>query len=314
VWTLRQVPGVTGVRMTVNGQPVIVPAVGPVQPIGAWPDVDPDAMPASSHGWAVDPKRGLLQLAPDGTPTVVKVKPDLGRFAVSLDGLQVAGVATEKKAQAVYVGKLGEAQPLVKRYVGTDISRPSWDRYGTVWFVDHLKGLVTVSGDTVAQVPLTGFPPGVTDKSLLTVAVSRDGTRLAMTVKRGTVVEPLVARIERDGDTVRVAEPRRLIGAITDASDIAWQDADTLAVLGTSGASSLEVHQLPLGYGSNPPHTSAPPDAVTLAAAPDRPLLVGTSPTSTTTGASATAVAKVFSNAGSIWSAVVEAFYPTYPG
>ncbi len=299
VWTLRQVPGITGVRMTVNGQPVTVTGKGPVQPIGSWPLVDPDALSDTAKGWAVDP-RGLLQLNPDGSQTVVKLKAPLTKPGVSLDSTQVAGVGADKAS--LWISRLVDGATPVLRYTGTDLSRPSWDRYGDVWVVDRGRGLVLVAGDEKSvDVPIVDLPPDVTSKSLLAVSVSRDGTRIALLVKRKSKVEPLVARIERDGQTVRVAAPRRIDASLTNSTDLAWLDADTLVVLGSVAASSLEVHQLSIGYSSSPGHTLAPAGAVTLAAAPQHPILVGAGTT-------------VVSSSGSLWVKVTDGAFPVYPG
>ena len=189
---------------------------------------------------------------------------------------------------------------LTKRYTGTELSRPSWDRTDTIWVVDRGVGLITIKDDVVTPVQVADLPIGITDKSLLAVSVSRDGTRLAMLVRRGTRVEPLVARIERFGPNVRVTAPRRVEGVVTEAIDLAWLDADTLVVLGSSGASSLEVLQLPLGYGRLR-RTGAPEEAVTLAAAPGRSIVVG-------------AGEGIYINSGSTWARTADATFPVYPG
>jgi hypothetical protein len=113
-------------------------------------------------------------------------------------------------------------------------------------------------------------------------------------------VEPLVARIERVGDQVRVASPRRVESTLTEAVDLAWADADTLAVLGTSGASSLEVLLLDVG-SSRLRRVGAPEEAATLAAAPSRPVLIG-------------AAGVIYRSSGSTWTKITEGQYPVYPG
>jgi len=72
-------------------------------------------------------------------------------------------------------------------------------------------------------------------------------------------------------------------------------------VLGSIAASSLEVHQLSLGYTSVSGHTVAKADSVTLAAAPQHPILVGAGPT-------------IFTSSGSLWGKVVDGTFPVYPG
>ena len=297
VWTLRQLPDITGVQITVNGQPLPVPGVGTVQPITSWPLSDPDALSSLALGHAVD-KRGVLTIGKDNEISAVKVKPDLVLPGVSLDSSRVAGLSADRRS--VYEARLVDGATGVRRYTGRALSRPTWDSTGAYWVVDRGVGLVMVKDGKASTMPVAEMPTGMTDGDLISAAVSRDGTRMALLVGRGTRVEPLVARIERVGDKIRVASPRRVESTLTEAVDLAWADADTLAVLGTSGASSLEVLLLDVG-SSRLRRVSAPEQSVTLAAAPGHPLLVG-------------AGATVFRSSGTTWSRVTEAQYPVYPG
>jgi len=297
VWTLRQLPDISSVQITVNGQPLPVPGVATIQPISSWPLADPDALSSLALGHAVD-KRGLLTIGKDNEISAVKVKPDLVLPGVSLDSSRVAGLSPDRRS--VYESRLADGATGVRRYTGRALSRPTWDQTGAYWVVDRGVGLVMVKDGKAAVMPVAAMPTGMTDGDLISAAVSRDGTRMALLVSRGTQVEPLVARIERVGDKIRVASPRRVESTLTEAVDIAWSDADTLAVLGTSGASSLEVLLLDVG-SSRLRRVAAPEGSVTLAAAPGHPLLVGAGPT-------------VFRSAGTTWSRVTEALYPVYPG
>jgi hypothetical protein len=299
VWTLRQLPDVSAVQITVNGQALPVPGVPTVQPIDSWSILDPDALPAAALGHAVD-KRGILALGADSAVSVAaKVKPDLALPGISLDSAQVAGLSADRRT--LYEARLVDGATAVRRYSGTALSRPSWDRTGAIWFVDRGVGLVMVKDGKVTPVPIAEAQ-GITDANLVSAAVSRDGTRIALLVARGTRVEPLLARVERSGDSVRVASPRRIERVLTEALDLAWADAGTLAVLGTSGASSLEVLLLEVG-STRLRRIAAPEDSVSVAAAPGsgRPLLVG-------------AGDSVYRNAASSWTKITDALFPVYPG
>ena len=239
VWTLRQLPDVTGVRMSVGGQTVSVPGVGPVQPVDSWATYDPDVLPDAALAYAAEP-RGLVSIDVEGAIAVVgKSRPEILRPAVSLDSTRVAGVGAD--GASLWEARLGADQTASRRYVGTDLSTPSWDRLGAIWFVDRGRGLVRVRNGVATVVPVMGLPKGVREVDLTAVAVSRDGTRMALLVRRGTRVEPLVARLENTAESVRVSAPQRIESVITEAVDLAWQDADTLLVLGRSGASSLST-------------------------------------------------------------------------
>jgi hypothetical protein len=299
VWTLRQLPDVSFVQITVNGQPLPVPGVPSVQPVSSWPLVDPDALSTLALGHAVD-KRGILTIGTDSTVSVVaKVKPDLVLPGISLDSGRVAGLSADRRS--LYESRLVDGAAAVRRYAGTALSRPSWDVTGAIWVVDRGVGLVMVKDGKATRMPLAEAQ-GVTDASLVSASVSRDGTRIALLVARGTRVEPLLARIERSGDSVRVASPRRIESVLTEALDLAWADAGTLAVLGTSGASSLDVLLLDVGT-SRVRRITAPEDSVTVAAAPGpgRPLLVG-------------AGASIYRNTSSSWARLTDALSPVYPG
>ena len=297
-WTLRQLPEITGVRMTVSGQSIVVPGAGPVQPVDSWATYDPKVLPDVATAFAID-GRGLVSIDAQGELAPVgRTTPDLLLPAVSMDSARVAGLSTERSS--LWEARLAGGQQATRRYVGAELSRPSWDRLGGVWVVDRGKGLVLVRGSLVTQVPVMGLPKGVADQDLLAVAVARDGARVALLVRRGTRVEPMVARLESTAEVVRVSAPQRIESVVTEALDLAWQDADTLLVLGRSGASSLEVLSLAVG-GSRLRRTSAPEGALTLAAGPGRATLVGTK-------------AALFRNGGTTWSRLADGIDPVYPG
>jgi hypothetical protein len=298
VWTLRQLPDVTGVRMSVGGQTVAVPGAGPVQPVDSWATYDPDVLPDAALAYAAEP-RGLVSIDLEGTVSVAgRTRPEITRPAVSLDSTRVAGVGTD--GGSLWEARLGADQAAVRRYAGSDLSAPSWDRLGAIWVVDRGRGLIRVRNGVATVVPVMGLPKGVRESDLTGVAVSRDGTRMALLVRRGTRVEPLVARLENSVENVRVSAPQRIESVITEAVDLAWQDADTLLVLGRSGASSLEV--VALGVGSaRVRRAGAPEGAVTIAAGPGRATLVGTAQ-------------DLYRNGGSTWNRLGPGTDPTYPG
>jgi hypothetical protein len=299
VWTLRQVPEVASVRITVNGQPLPVPGAATPQPIDSWSVLDPDVLPGNAVAYGVGAK-GIVSLA-DGKPTALGITPRLTSPGVSLDSTQVAGVSQD--GRSLYVGRLAPGAEAEKRYAGNDLSHPSWDRTGAVWVVDRGAGLVVLRGDKSAAVPVVLAPRGFRDADISSVAVSRDGTRMALLVRRGVLVEPWLARVERHGEGVTVSSPVRVDNQVTEALDLAWADAETLVVLGTSGATALEVVDITVGSSRSRHQTAPDASATSIAAAPGpgRVDLVGDR-TST------------WLQSGTTWTRLEGVTDPAYPG
>ena len=272
-WTLRQLPDVTGVLISVNGQPLPVGGSAAVQPIDSWPSVNPDALSARATAYALS-KGVVVKLSADSASTpVAKVRPAIALPAVSLDLTRLAGVGDN--GSTLFSGRLDDGA-LSPVFEGSDLSRPSWDSAGNLWVADRGRGVVLLRGTKATRVAIGDVQPGFDPAGVTALAVSRDGTRLAMLVRRGSDIEPWVARIERSGDQIKVAAPRRVTAEVVEAVDLAWLDADTIAVLGSSaGQSQLDV--IELGVGSSRMRTTLAPDkrATTVAAAPDRPELLG---------------------------------------
>ena len=69
VWTLGRLPNVTGVRITVNGQPLTVLGSGPVQETDMWQayDADSDARSGPAAPVLAAGRTGLLRVGDDGT-------------------------------------------------------------------------------------------------------------------------------------------------------------------------------------------------------------------------------------------------------
>ena len=300
VWTLRQLPDISGVRITVNGMNSAVSGVGTVQSMTDWLTYDPDSVPQSFVAYALAEGR-LMRVGPDGAlARVISLGAGSILPAVSLDQSSVAVVSRGRREVTSYPILEGAAGTV--RYTGTELARPSWDRTGALWIVDRGRGVVLLA-DAKAEpvvVPVSGLPEGVTDADIVAASVARDGTRIALLVQRGSRTEPMVARIERTGDRVRVSAPRRVDSQLTESFDLAWADSGTLVVLGTSGRTSLEVQQFSVGT-TRVRRQSAPEGTVSVAAGPSRALLAGTDDS-------------LYTSVGASWNRVGSAIDPVYPG
>jgi hypothetical protein len=302
VWTLKQLPDVQAVDITAGGQPLLVPGTTSPQPRDSWPAVDPNAMPPGSVGYATRPD-GVVRLVPNGVRLVpgsagsgTKVLVDI---AVSLDSESIAGIDPDG---AVWKGRLAEGAPLIRIREAGSPTGLTFDRSDSVWMVDSSVGLISVKGDGgFAPIAVEGLPNRA---SLIAAIPSRDGTRAALIVRDGPRTGMLLARVIRTlggGASITIDAPIRIDSRLVEVVDAAWSGANTLSVLGSESAGSLQVFEVDLARGSSVAR-GTPEAPVSLAAAPGLPSLVGA------------ADGLIYESVGGSWLERVRGSSPTYPG
>lgn len=302
VWTLKQLPEVDAVSITAAGQPVVVPGVTNPQPRDSWPQVDPNAMPPGSVGYVTRPegvvRLGIDEVAPvpgaagEGETTLIDI-------TVALDSSALAGIDTDG---AVWRSRLAAGAALIRiREEGRAVSL-AFDGSTDVWVVDAEDGLIEVSPDGTSRAVSI---EGLAGRAELRAAVpSRDGTRAALIIRRGPRTEVLLARIDRSTlspSGLRVEEPVRVESRLAEVVDVAWSGADTLTVLGSESAGSLQVFEIDLARGATIP-VGSPEAPVNVGAAPGLRTLVGA------------ADGLVYELDAALWSERVRGSAPTYPG
>jgi hypothetical protein len=302
VWTLKQLPDVQAVDITAGGQPLLVPGAPSPQPRDSWPQVDPNGMPPGSSGYAARTD-GVVRLIPDG----VRLVPgsagagtiSLVDIAVSLDSQSVAGIDPNG---AVWKGRLSVGAPLIRIREAGSPTGLTFDRSSGVWLVDPSLGLITVAGDG-DYTPIT--VSGLGRRTTLIAAIpSRDGTRAALMVRSGPRTGLLLGRVVRTlggAASITIDEPIRVESTLAEVVDVAWTGADTLAVLGSESAGSLQAFEIDLARGTSTPR-GTPEAPVSLAAAPGLPTLIGA------------ADGLIYEAAGGAWTERVRGTSPTYPG
>jgi hypothetical protein len=154
----------------------------------------------------------------------------------------------------------------------------------------------------VTPITVTGLPR----KSFVLAAIpSRDGTRAALIVRTGARTRLLLARITSGGPTsgaeLTISEPIRVENQLTEVVDVAWADSDELLVLGNTGGSELLAYNVSLADGSIDSEGGVL-GAVSVAAAPGKPNLVGSSE------------GKIYDVLGGAWLPLTSGVSPTYPG
>lgn len=249
-WTLRAVPGIERVRITVDGAPVPLPGGRVDAPVTSGPELDAGAN-ADARLWGLRGGRVVdISSSPQGaTP----VDGPLGRIGYSMRSLAVSEsprriAAVSGNGRSVFVSAADGASPTspVQRLVvgATDLLRPSYDRFGDLWLVDRTRKGARVlvdDRDGVREVRV----PGVTGASVSAFSMARDGSRLlvAYTGNRARRVR-LVDILRTEEGTVSGAGRSRTLAAAGDGGpvvDVGWRDPATLAILSRPSAETSQV-------------------------------------------------------------------------
>jgi hypothetical protein len=243
-WTLRQVPGIERVRITVGGSPVPLPNGSTDAPATSGPEYDA-AGTGASFLWGLRGSR-VVDLGSDPVP----ISGLLGRpgypmrsLAVSESPRRIAAVSSS--GRTVFVAPVATSPSLsrVTRVVrdGTNVLRPQYD----LWLVDRTSSgarVLVVRGRHVRTLDV----PGVTGADVAAFAVARDGSRMAVAYA-GTPAPALrVVDILRtdEGIVSGAGRSRTFSDSRSDSArivDLGWRDPATLAVLTRPTEETSEV-------------------------------------------------------------------------
>lgn len=272
-WTLRQVPGVRSIDLNAGGQVLDVAGTQNPQPVESWPAYDPNAMPGGDAALAVLDGRVIdIELTPSlPVPGAAGLGiPPLDGLAVSLSAERVAALDADAR---LWLGTLLPGSALVAASVEAGQSRPSFGRGDEAWVVGPDGSLQRVDPDGNAiVVPVDGLNPKA---SLESIAISRDGTRAALTIRRGPRTFVMLSIITVREGALRIESPVRVDNRLTTVSDVAWASDDRLVILGAEGAGAPGVFEIDISRWQVRA-LGAPQGAVRVAAAPGSPILVAT--------------------------------------
>lgn len=246
-WTLGVLPEVESVDVQVDGVRLIQgdPLSPDAPPLSAY---DPSVLPSGTPLYAIG-ETGVVSVS-DGemTPVPGPLGQQAGASEVAVNLAANRGVVISADGTTLQAASFGEDEPLETLFQGADLVSPAWDRTDLVWAVDHGAdgpGIVVVrpDGQPVA-VDVSGLS-GDVDR----LAVSPDGTRVALVMVGG---EALVANVVRDADNdaaIRIDAPQP-IGPEGIALDVAWSSsspswsaADTVVILLRTESSAGEAVQ-----------------------------------------------------------------------
>lgn len=271
-WTLRQVPGITRLRITVDGAPVALSNGRTDVSVTAGAEYDPVAsaqreLLAISNGRVVQ----------DDGDTVAPVSGPFGETGFALRSLAwssraqaIAAVSGDGRRVYVAPDRGGRAASRVRTALADAESmlRPAYDRFGDLWLVDAARSGAVVhvvhrGRDRVVDVP------GVTGRRISAFTVTRDGTALVAVLATGADPTVLVSGLTRDATgRLRRALPARTLqvtGAdLGPARDVAQNGPTSVAVLTrpASGTDQIVYVELDGSTALEAPQGAVPPETV----------------------------------------------------
>jgi len=307
VWTLRQLPEVQFVEISVNGTPLSVPGTSSPQPRDAWPEVDPGGLPSDSVGYA-STGVGVVRLTTNGNFAVPGgfgvVDDALTRFAVSTDGKRALGLTSggDLLAGNLLIGSsLDVTAPVDPALSG--LQSMAFDGATTTWIVNEngVPAALLATGETF-EIEINGLEQGDFVQSVIP---SRDGTRAAITVTNETGSVLLLARVSRPTPAnvtrIQLQKPLRVESKLGSVTGVAWSSANTIAVIASETAGILQIYEIDLGRGDVLAQGS-PADPISIAAAPGLPTLV------------TSADGSIYENSTQSWIARIQGSLAAYPG
>ena len=285
-WTLRQVPDIDSIRVTVNGAPLQLEEGGNTIDVETGADFDP-ADPAAAptlfalHGNQLDTinlKQGRA------TPVAGRFGSGdvpISAYAVERSGQTVAVVTRD--GTTVEVAPFGADDSQVWMSDASSLLGLQWDIHDLLWAVDRTRTGTRVSvmrNGHVAPVTMLGDAPD----DITAFALSRDGVRMAVVQGSGDSSRLMIGRVRRPtDDALRISVDRwREVQTGTTSLhrfvDVAWESPTELAVVAQETRGTTEVFTLNVDGSTVQPAALLDLEIASLADAADvdRPTVVAT--------------------------------------
>lgn len=235
-WTLDQLTERWEIEIRVNGEPFYPGGSSLLVRYDDYGRYDPWLSPERKPVYLV--RDGALHvLANEGEPEPVPgvagradaVGPD-----VAISGSDAARVAMlSEDRRSINVAELAPTGQWARWITGTDLTRPSWDRYDNLWTVDRVgkRESRVLRHDGTRQTRVAA--PWLEAVGVREMRVARDGVRVAAIVEDEQGVHVRVGTILVKGSEIRMVNPRTVLTAVEgeEIVDIVWRDATTLLVL-----------------------------------------------------------------------------------
>lgn len=238
-WTLRQVPGIKALSVSVGDKRIGLPGQPDVVSADWGEQYDPTGALATRELFGLSGGRLVSGSVTDLFPVEGPLgtgHQELQSFAVDPLGRRVAGVTSDGRVLVSPVETPGRRVRQVAEGV-VDPLPPSYDLLGRIWLLDSHQGKATVTVVRHGR-PHEVDVPGVTGHRVRAFLVSRDGTRLVAGIAGGAGTQGdsiVMSRIAQNMRGRPEPTPARVIPVDTEGPlrvrDLGWRTATSLVAL-----------------------------------------------------------------------------------
>jgi len=247
VWTLSALANVTSVQISVSGQPLALANVSSLQTIRDWQNFS--VLP--------NPDRKVLNVIRNEKIFAISDAAESLRYTSTTPLIFASPNATDTRIATVTADlkslQVANASDSIFELVaqGEQISKPTWDRDGSIYFSDFGSGVREVANDGSLREVLVDVSALGTNDQVKQVAVSSDGVRVAVVLSDGIQDVIAVGAIFKAESETRIIGLHRIERSIVTIRDIAWSSPTSIAVLGTDESKSELLFDISLLDGKS---------------------------------------------------------------
>ena len=254
--SLSSLSSIFTVQLSIAGVPQDVSAQSEDVAKG-YPQVDARPLVIADTKFGYVAPSGVIEEIPRIGPVVSTMTPWAAAFS------DVHNAAALNTDEGVMIVRSSGATGLIDGR--SDLAPAVFDYYGYVWSVPRGKPNDLIA-TTISGVKRLVENPWPNDGRVVSISLSRDGTRIAALIETGGATKLLVSGISRDGQNgpVKVGEPLVISVTPGTSTSAVWADSLTLAVLTTLGDGRASLTLVTIGGSARPVSPSAP--GVTMAA------------------------------------------------
>lgn len=275
-WTLSSVPNVNSISITVSGQPISIAGVAETQTVQDWPLFNPAQYTGNEILHFVRDNQVISYNLNGEETLVVQVNPN-SRINIndaygSPQGGSIAAVSTDNKRVLLSTGRGGQFELVA---TGEAVSKPSWDKSGSLFYSDYGVGIFEVTVNREIR-PVTFSLNNIASATQVKqLAIANDGVRVAMVISDGSTDLLVGGAIVKTQTSTQIIGLHLIERNISLIKDLAWQTPTSIAVLGSDASGGNLVMDVDISNGTHT-STAAPVSAQSISSSIGKQIYVGT--------------------------------------